>query len=261
MKAVILCGGRGIRARDVSEVLPKPMLLIGNRPILWHIMKTYAQFGIKEFILCLGYKGWKIKEYFLNYKAMSNDVTVCLGDHQSLTFHDDVAEREWSVTLAETGDDTMTGARLWKVRKYLEDQELFCLTYGDGVADINISKLLEFHSSHKKIGTVTSVRPASRFGEIIIEGGIVEQFAEKPNVSAGWINGGFMIFDAKRLWDYLWPDDNLNFEKESLPGMVRDRQLMSYRHDGFWQCMDTLREYELLNALWQSGKAPWKVWK
>jgi glucose-1-phosphate cytidylyltransferase len=260
MKAVILCGGKGTRIRDVSEVLPKPMLPIGSRPILWHIMKIYAHHGVKEFILCLGTKGWKIKEYFLNYPAMTSDITLRLGNAPSLTFHGRVEEEDWKITFAETGEEAMTGARLWKVRKYLEGEDHFCLTYGDGVADIHIAKTIEAHLAGGKIGTVTSVRPSSRFGEIIIDGGLIKEFAEKPNVSAGWINGGFMLFDAKRIWDYLWPEESLNFEKECLPALAKDGQLVNYKHDGFWQCMDTPREYELLNELWRQTKAPWKVW-
>jgi glucose-1-phosphate cytidylyltransferase len=261
MKAMILCGGSGTRIRDVSELLPKPMLPIGNFPILWHIMKIYSYYGINEFVLGLGYKGWKIKEYFLNYKAMIKDVTIEFQDNKSLIFHDEVIEKDWKVTLAETGEKAMTGARVWKMRKYVEEDDFFALTYGDGVSNVDIKKLIEFHNSCGKIGTVTGVRPASRFGEIVLRENLITSFNEKPNVSEGWINGGFMILDSKRIWDYLWPDDNLNFEKETLTALARDQQLVSFKHDGFWQCMDTFREYELLNELWQCGKAPWKVWK
>jgi glucose-1-phosphate cytidylyltransferase len=261
MKAMILCGGSGTRIRDVSELLPKPMLPIGNFPILWHIMKIYSYYGINEFVLGLGYKGWKIKEYFLNYKAMIKDVTIEFKDNKSLIFHDEVIEKDWKVTLAETGEKAMTGARVWKMRKYVEEDDFFALTYGDGVSNVDIKKLIEFHNSCGKIGTVTGVRPASRFGEIVLRENLITSFNEKPNVSEGWINGGFMILDSKRIWDYLWPDDNLNFEKETLTALARDQQLVSFKHDGFWQCMDTFREYELLNELWQCGKAPWKVWK
>ena len=260
MKAVILCGGKGARIRDVSEVLPKPMLTIGDHPILWHIMKLYARYGIKEFILCLGYKGWKIKEFFLNYKAMANDITVSFGGTGAVTFNNNVDDIDWRVTLAETGDEAMTGARLWKVRKYLEGQDHFCLTYGDGVADINISEVVEFHKKAGKIVTVTGVRPPGRFGEIRFDRQIVTHFHEKPNISEGWINGGFMVIDAKRIWDYLWPEEGLNLEKETLPAVAREGEMCVYQHEGFWQCMDTLREFDLLNEMWRQDKAPWKVW-
>jgi glucose-1-phosphate cytidylyltransferase len=260
MKAVILCGGRGTRIRDVSELLPKPLLPIGNMPILWHIMKIYSHFGINEFVLGIGYKGWKIKEFFLNYKAMTQDVTIEFNNNNSMTFHDEVIERDWKVTLAETGEESMTGARIWKMRKYVEGDNHFALTYGDGVANVDIKKLIEFHNSNGKIGTITGVRPSSRFGEIVLQDSLITNFNEKPNVSEGWVNGGFMIFDAKRIWDYLWDDENLSFEKEPLSSLARDRQLVSFKHDGFWQCMDTFREYEMLNDLWKKGKAPWKVW-
>lgn len=261
MKAVILCGGQGTRLRDITELVPKPMVEIGGRPILWHIMKIYSHYGVKDFILCLGHKGWKIKEFFLNFKAMTRDFTVTLGDHNSAEFHDEVEESEWKVTLAETGEDSMTGARLWKVRKYLEGEEHFCLTYGDCLADINISELIEFHRSTKKVGTVTGAKPASRFGELMIEGNTVISFNEKPNIGEGWVSGGFVVFDAKRVWDYLWPGDALILEKEPLPSMAKDGQLAVYQHTNFWMGMDTLREYNLLSDLWNHNKAPWKVWE
>jgi len=260
MKAVILCGGQGTRLRDITELLPKPMVAIGDRPILWHIMKIYAHYGIKEFVLCLGYKGWKIKEFFLNFRAMTHDCTITLGNHESIEFHDATAEADWKVTLAETGDDTMTGARLWKVRRHLENDELFCLTYGDGVANVNIRDLIEFHKANGKIGTLTGVRPPSRFGEMVVHDDLILNFNEKPNVAEGWINGGFMVFDAKKVWDYFWPGDSLVLEREPLPAMVKDKQLSVYRHEGFWLGMDTLREYTILSDLWSKGKAPWKVW-
>ncbi len=260
MKAVILCGGQGTRIRDVSESLPKPMVPIGGKPILWHIMKAYAHHGVREFVLCLGYNGWKIKEYFLNYRTISNDFTVNLGDHGSVEFHDKVDEAEWKVTLTDTGDEAMTGARLWKVRRYLEDEDDFCLTYGDGVADIDIRKLIECHKTQGKVGTVTAVRPSGRFGEMILDGNLVARFNEKPQSEEGWINGGFMVFDNKRVWDYFWPSDELILEREPLPSMVKDRELSVYSHKGFWTGMDTPREYHILNDLWKQGKAPWKIW-
>lgn len=261
MKVVILCGGQGTRLRDITELMPKPMSPVGDRPILWHIMKIYSHYGIKEFILCLGYKGWKIKEFFLNFQAMTGDFTVTLGDHKTVNFHQSAEEAEWKVTLAETGDDTMTGARLWKVRKYLEQEDHFCLTYGDGVADVNVSNLIEFHKKRNAIGTITGVRPMSRYGRLSIKDDLAVDFDEKAGSDEAWVNGGFMVFDAKRVWDYFWPEDHLVLEKEPLPAMVKDRQLSVYRHDGFWVGMDTMREYTLLNDLWTRGKAPWKVWK
>ena len=261
MKVVILCGGQGTRLRDITELLPKPMVQIGARPILWHIMKTYSHYGVKDFVLCLGYKGWKIKEFFLNFKAMTRDFTVTLGDHNTAEFHDTVEESEWKVTLAETGDEAMTGARLWKARKYLEGEEHFCLAYGDCLGDINISELIEFHKSMKKVATITGARPASRFGELSVEENAVTSFNEKPNIGEGWVSSGFMVFDGRRVWDYLWPGDDLILEKEPLPSLARDGQLAVYRHNRFWIGMDTMREFNTLNELWSQGKAPWKVWE
>jgi len=261
MKAVIFCGGQGTRIRDVNEVVPKPLVTIGERPILWHIMKIYSHYGVNEFILCLGYKGWKIKEYFLNYRAIINDFTIQVGHSGEVSFHSDTEEANWKVTLAETGENTMTGARLWRVRKYVEDQEHFCVTYGDGVANIDIGKLIEFHEKANVAGTITATRPTGRYGEMEIKNDMVNSFNEKPNYAEGWINGGFMVFNTKKVWDYFWPDDALVLEKESLPAMVKDHQLAVYKHEGFWLGMDTLREHSLLNAMWNSGKAPWKMWK
>jgi len=259
MKVVILCGGYGTRIRDVSEHLPKPMLPIGEHPILWHVMKIYSHHGINDFILCLGHNGWRIKEYFLNYHAMIGDFTIELKDASSIEYHAHT-EADWRITMANTGIRSMTGARLWKVRKYLENEEHFCLTYGDGVADLDISALIEFHKKHGKVATVTGVHPAGRFGELMLDGDKVAQFNEKPNITEGRINGGFMVFDGKRVWDYLWPEDTLSLEAEPLPSMAKAGDMVSYRHDGFWQCMDTAREFSLLNDIWQQGNAPWKMW-
>lgn len=262
MKAVILCGGMGTRIRDVADDIPKPMVRIGERPVLWHIMKTYAHFGITEFILCLGYKGWTIKEYFLNYQALSADITVDLGHHGSVELHDSSPE-SWRVTLAQTGERTQTGARVRAVRRYLEDCDLFCLTYGDGVADIDIAALVAFHQSHGRIATVTGVRPPGRFGVMnaVDEGNIpmIRRFEEKPQTSEGLINGGFFVFDH-RVWQYLDDDPLLILEQEPLAHLARDGQLVLYEHTGFWQPMDTYREWKLLNDLWSAGNAPWKQW-
>lgn len=261
MKVVILCGGQGSRIRDVSEVLPKPMLPIGGKPILWHIMKLYSRYGINDFILCLGYKGWLIKEFFLNYQAMTHDFTIRLGDHNAITFLNNNEEASWKVTLIDTGEATETGARLYKVRQHLAGEEQFCFTYGDGVADVNIEKLLQFHGASQRLATITGVRPPSRFGEMDLEGSLVLNFNEKPNTSEGWINGGFMVFNCERLWDYFEAKESLVLERHTIPRMVKDHQVSIYKHDGFWQCMDTLREYNLLNDLWNRNSAPWKIWE
>jgi glucose-1-phosphate cytidylyltransferase len=259
MKAVILCGGMGTRIRDASELLPKPMLPIGDKPMVWHIMKIYASHGVDEFVLCLGYKGWVIKEFFLNYRAMTCDLRVGLGNGavEYLTAGD---ERGWKVTLADTGLETMTGGRVAKIRKYVEGDEPFLLTYGDGVADIDIRKLVAAHRAHKKIATVTAVRPQGRFGELRIEDGAVREFNEKPQASAGFISGGFFVCDGRRIWDYLGDDPETSLEREPMQRLSRERQLIAFEHGGFWQPMDTLREYTLLNELWASGRAPWKTW-
>ena len=261
MKAVILCGGQGTRIRDASEVLPKPMLPIGGRPILWHIMKIYASFGIKDFVLCLGYKGWVIKEFFLNYCAKMADITVALNKENSITYHSQCEEENWKVTLAETGEATQTGARVWNVRKYLDDCEYFSVTYGDGVADVDIGKLLKIHKKSGLLGTVTGVHPSGRFGEMEIKGNLISEFNEKPNVSAGLINGGFIFFNREVLDKYFRLGTDLILETEVLTKMVNDKQLGVYRHDGFWQCVDTLREYNILNEMWRTNKAHWKTWK
>lgn len=262
MKTVILCGGQGTRIRNVADDIPKPMVRIGDRPMLWHIMKLYARYGLSDFVLCLGYKGWTIKEFFLNYHAFTSDLTVTLGEPGAIEFHDGAME-EWRVTLAETGERTQTAARLWKVRKYLGSDELFCLAYGDGVADLDIRRLIEYHKSHGRIATVTGVRPPGRFGvmETDLRDGfvLVREFEEKPQTTEGHINGGFFVFD-QRVWDYLHDDEQLVLEHEPLARLAGDGQLVMYVHDGFWQPMDTYREWRILNELWESGEAPWKVW-
>ncbi|MBM3255642.1 MAG: glucose-1-phosphate cytidylyltransferase [Candidatus Omnitrophica bacterium] len=261
MKAVILCGGQGTRIRDVSEALPKPMLPIGGRPILWHIMKIYAHYGINDFVLCLGYNGWKIKEFFLNYYAKISDITITLDKKNVVTYHSECEEESWRITLAETGENALTGARIWNARNYLKDCDLFSVTYGDGVADINIKNLIETHKRSGLLGTITGVHPSGRFGEMDIKGNIVSEFNEKPNVGTGLINGGFIIFDKKVIDTYFRPGEDLVFEADVLPEMVKDKQLQIYTHNGFWQCIDTPREYNILNQLWSENKAPWKIWK
>jgi len=259
VKVVILCGGKGTRIRDVSEAAPKPMLPIGGKPILWHIMKGFAAYGVDRFVLCLGYKGWLIKEFFLNYHAMTSDLTMRLGEPERVTVHSR-CDDDWTITLAETGEETMTGARVAAVRRYVEEDELFLLTYGDGVSDVNIGELIAFHRAHGGIATVTAVRPHSRFGELRMVGGRVEQFDEKPLATEGFVNGGFFVCDARRIWKYLSTDPALVLEREPLQRLAADGELHAYHHTGFWQPMDTQREYALLNDLWASGKAPWKTW-
>jgi glucose-1-phosphate cytidylyltransferase len=260
MKVVILCGGQGTRIRDANEVLPKPMLPIGNRPIVWHIMKGYSAHGVNDFVLCLGYKGWLIKEFFLNYEPVLADITVHIGQDRPPEFHAHHAAEQWNVTLVDTGEKTETGGRVAAIRRYVEGDGAFCLTYGDGVADVDIRKLLEFHRSHGKIATVTAVRPPGRFGEIGMTDGLIREFNEKPQVTSGFINGGFFVLDGRRVWDYLGDDPATLLEKVPMQKLAAAGELMGFPHTGFWQPMDTLREYNLLNDLWNSGRAPWKSW-
>jgi len=239
------------------------MISVGDRPILWHIMKSYAMFGINEFVLCLGYQGSVIRKYFLDYQILMSDVTLTLGAKGHIEIHDEHPEQQWQITLAETGLHAQTGARIRRVKKYVGDSELFCVTYGDGLADIDIGELLRFHCSHGKIGTITGVRPQGRFGVLSTlaqdEIKLVKEFKEKPKAEAGFINGGFFVFDH-RLWDYLTDSPDLVFEHEPLSQLAKDEQLVMYQHDGFWQPMDTYREWKLLNDLWEKGEAPWKCW-
>lgn len=258
IKVVILCGGQGTRLREETEYRPKPMVDVGGRPILWHIMKLYAHYGFLDFVLCLGYRGNYIKEYFLNYEAMNNDFTIGLGQQQRILYHGAHTEQDFQVTLADTGQDSMTGARVKRVQRYV-DSDVFMVTYGDGVSDVDVNKVLEFHRSHGKLATLTTTRPISRFGILDVEGdGQVSEFAEKPHLE-GWASIGFMVFDS-RVFDYLRADDDCVLEREPLEKLARDKQLMAYRHDGFFYAMDTYREYLHLNELWHSGKAPWAIW-
>ena len=260
MKVVILCGGQGMRIRDVTDQLPKPMIPIGEVPILWHIMKTYAAWGHTEFVLCLGYKGAAIKDFFLNYEAHTGDLTVTLGRDKKLDYHGDHDESGWRVTLADTGLNAMTGARLARVRKYIGDDETFMLTYGDGLTDLDMDAQLAFHRGHGRVLTVTGVRPPGRFGEMEAGAdGRVTEFNEKPQASGGRISGGYFVCD-RRLFDYLDDREDLVLEEGPLRALVADGQMALYRHDGFWQCMDTYRDYRLLNGLWAGGTAPWKQW-
>ena len=244
--------------REETEFRPKPLVDIGGKPILWHIMKVYAHYGYRDFVLCLGYKGSMIKEYFLNYEAMNNDFTICLGRKAEIRYNDHHPEQDFYVTLAETGPDSMTGGRLKRVGKYLQDDDRFLITYGDGVSDVNIGKLMDFHRSHGKLATVTTFRPASRFGILDIDASHqVKNFIEKPKSDA-WASAGYFVFEKKVL-DYL-DDDATVLEKEPLERLAEEGQLMAYQHEGFFYAMDTFREYQMLNELWKSGQAPWKSW-
>jgi len=261
MKAVILCGGQGTRIRDISEILPKPMLSIGPKPILWHIMKIYSYYGVKDFVLCLGYKGWLIKEFFLNYYAKISDITINFEKENCVIYHNTNDESEWKVTLVETGEDAQTGARIWNAKKYLQDCEMFSVTYGDGLADINIKALVESHKKSGLLATVAGVHPSGRFGEMEINGNMVSEFNEKPNVSKGLINGGFMVFGKDAVNKYFRAGSDLILESEVLTRMAKDKQLGVYVHEGFWFCVDTPREYSILNTMWRENKAVWKVWQ
>jgi glucose-1-phosphate cytidylyltransferase len=258
MKVVVLCGGLGTRLREETEFRPKPMVEIGGRPILWHIMKMYAHYGMREFVLCLGYRGNMIKEYFLNYEAMNNDFRISLGRKSHIEFMGAHQEQDFTVTLADTGLNTMTGGRLQRVARYLADDETFLLTYGDGLSDVNIRDLVSFHKRHGKAATVTSVPPISRFGVLEANAqGRVERFAEKPRAN-GLISAGFFVFN-RRIFDYLNGPECI-LEREPLERLVGEGQLMAYRHDGFFFAMDTYREYQYLNELWARENTPWKVW-
>ena len=257
MKVVMLCGGLGTRLREETEYRPKPLVEIGGRPILWHIMKLYAHNGFTDFVFCLGYRGNMIKEYFLNYEAMNNDFTMCLGRESKIRYNGIHTEQGFEVTLADTGLSTMTGGRLQRVRKYVEGDS-FMLSYGDGVADIDLKRLLAFHQEHGKIATVTTVTPTSRFGILEMSGsGQVLKFLEKPRTEA-FASAGFFIF-RREIFDYLDGDECI-LEREPMQRLASGGQLMAYQHDGFFYAMDTYREYEHLNELWSKQQAPWKVW-
>jgi len=254
MKTVILCGGLGTRLSEETQIKPKPMVEIGGKPILWHIMKTYEKHGFSEFVLALGYKGEFIKDYFLNYHARQSDLTVSLKSG-AVDYSNPTAE-DWKVSLINTGANTLTGGRLLRLKDYLSSEKTFMLTYGDGVSDVDLTSLLKFHKSHGRLATVTSVRPPARFGGMLVENEQVKEFKEKPQVGEGWINGGFFIFESG-IFDYL--DDDLTvLEQLPLERLVRDEQLMAYEHFGYWQCMDTVRDRDNLQNLWDTGKAPWK---
>lgn len=255
MKVAILAGGFGSRLVEETEVKPKPMVEVGGRPILWHIMKHYAHHGFKEFFIALGYKGEVIKHYFLDYYRLNGNLTVHLPDGK-IEVHNKECE-DWIVNLIETGLNTLTGGRVKRLEPWLKD-ETFMVTYGDGVSDVDLHDLLHFHRSEGKVATITAVRPPARFGGLIFDGNLAAQFTEKPQIGEGWINGGFLVCEPA-LFDYLEGDDS-SLEANALERLAADRQLVAYRHEGFWQCMDTLRDVRLLENLWHSGKPPWKVW-
>ena len=255
MKTVILAGGYGTRIRDVADNIPKPMIPVGPYPIIFHIMKLYAKFNHKDFIVCLGYKGQILKDFFLNYESSTRDFSIAFGTGK-ITYHNDPTEDDWNVTLADTGLRSMTGSRISQIKNYIGNED-FMITYGDGLSDVDIDKLIAFHKSHRKVLTVTGVRPPARFGEMSTnENGEVLQFNEKPQASSGRISGGFFVASPK-IFDYLTDNEDLVFEQEPMQKLVSDNELMMYEHDGFWQPMDTSREYQLLNSLYDKGEAPW----
>ena len=260
---MILCGGKGTRLRDVTELLPKPMVSIGEQPIVWHIMKSYASFGVKRFILCLGYKKESFVDYFMNYHLRTSDATIKLGHEPEITFHGESDESDWEVTLAGTGLETMTGGRVFRASKYLKDtDENFFLTYGDGVCDVNIEELYQHHLNSDKLLTLTAVHPEARFGEMNLSGCNVLGFEEKPAQADGYINGGFMVIRKEFIKRYLNGQEDQFFEREPMTRCASDGHMQVFKHDGFWQCMDNQREYNMLNALWEKGDAPWtKYWK
>ncbi len=258
MKVVILCGGLGTRLREETEFRPKPMVRIGNKPILWHIMKLYAHYGFKDFVLCLGYKGEVIKEYFYNYELYNHNFSICLGKPRKVEVHDSSDSVDWRVSLIDTGETALKGARVKRI-EHLIDGDDFMLTYGDGVGNVDLARLLEFHKSHGGIATVTGVRPPSLFGELKVKGKKVELFTEKPQTSSGLISGGFFLF-SRRIFDYLSAEDDCDLERGPLERLAREEQLMVHEHTGDWACVDTYRDLQHLNHLWNSGEAFWKVW-
>jgi len=257
MKALILAGGLGTRISEESTTRPKPMIEVGGRPILWHIMKIYSSHGIHDFVICCGHKGYVVKEYFANYFLHMSDVTFDM-EHNAMQVHQCYAE-PWRVTLVETGENTMTGGRLKRVANYVRNEEAFCFTYGDGVAGIDIAALVAFHRRHGKLATITAVQPSGRYGALDVNGTTVRRFIEKPKGDGGWINGGFFVLSPKCL-DYI-AGDATSWEGEPLTRLAADGELMAFEHTGFWQAMDTLRDKNQLEELWQGGNAPWKSWQ
>lgn len=256
MKVVILAGGYGTRISEETEQKPKPMIEIGGKPIIWHIMKLYSYYGLKEFIICCGYKGHLIKEFFLNYSSYLSDFTIDLSSN-SVQTHISFAE-DWKITLVDTGQNTMTGGRIARVKKYLKNEENFCMTYGDGVSNVNINKLIKFHISQNKIATLTAVKPEGRFGSIEISKNLITNFKEKKIENSSYVNGGFFILN-KKIFKYLKSDQTI-FEEEPVKTLARQNNLVAFKHNGFWQPMDTIRDKNLLESLWISG-APWRIWE
>jgi len=257
---VILCGGMGTRLREASEKLPKPLVDIGGKPILWHVMKTYSHFGFRRFILCLGYKSDLIRRYFLDYREHQNDFTLSLAQDEAPRWHDSTRVEDWDITFVETGLLSGTGARVKRVSRYL-DQDIFMLTYGDGIGAVDLDALLAAHAEGGRVGTVTGVHPASRYGEMHVEGNQVSEFNEKPTLATGWVSGGFFAFKREMVDNYLDDDPELFLEHKPLRSIAADGQLTIYRHEKFWMGMDTFRDWTELNNLWDSGEAPWKVWE
>lgn len=257
MKVIILAGGWGTRLGQMSDLAPKPMVKIGNKPVLWHIMKIYSHYNFNDFVIALGVKGEVVKQYFINFEVLNNDFTIDMSSNK-INYHNKHTETEWQITLVDTGLNTLKGGRIKRVEKYLDD-EINMLTYGDGVADIDIMKLLDFHKSHGKTLTVTGVRPPSRFGELIEKDGRVISFEEKPQTSVGSINGGFMVFN-RNLFDYLTEDEDCDFEFGTIGKLVTQGEVIIYKHDGNWECMDHERDVQHLNKLWNKNEAFWKVW-
>lgn len=258
MKAIILCGGLGTRLYEETDLKPKPMVEIGGKPILWHIMKIYSTHGINDFVICCGYKGYMIKEYFKNYFLHHSDITFQIKDNTMQVYQNNA--EPWVVTLVDTGENTKTGGRLKRVREHVKDQEAFCFTYGDGLSNIDISALIKFHKKHGKHATLTAVRPPGRYGALKFgSNDIIDYFQEKPEGDGSWVNGGFFVLNPIVI-DRI-KDDQSSWEKEPLSSLAKDQQLYAFKHDGFWQPMDTLREKIMLNELWEKGDAPWKIWK
>jgi len=255
MKAVILAGGLGTRISEETHLRPKPMIEVGGKPILWHIMKTYCAHGVTDFIICLGYKGYMIKEYFANYYLHTSDVTFDMRDN-SMKVHQNASE-PWTVTLVDTGEQTMTGGRLKRIAPYLGEED-FCFTYGDGVSDVNVTELIEFHRSQKTLATVTAIQPAGRFGSLDFSGNKISAFEEKPQGDGSWVNGGYFVLSPE-VMNYI-EGDATTWEKEPLQTLASAGELSAYKHDGFWHPMDTLRDNNHLEELWASGNAPWKIW-
>jgi len=262
MKVVILCGGYGTRLGTTSGDLPKPMIPVGGKPVLWHIMRGFAHWGFREFVLCLGYRSDLIKQYFLNLSSMVEDVTIDYGSGTAPIIHTRPDEHDWMVTLAETGLDSMTGHRVWQSQRFIpDDDDVFAMTYGDGVCDVDFRDVVRFHRAHRRLATVTAVHPPGRFGELAIGSrSVVTEFNEKPQVSAGWISGGFFVF-SRRIFDRLPSDPSLMLEREPLRQLAREGELMAYEHEGFWFCIDTPRDYQQMSEMWASRRAPWAVWE